>query len=356
VSSELRTRGHAVTFVARAGTEGKVLAPLRALGVEDVHTLAFGGRRDPLGTAQDLRALATLLGAHDVVHVHRGKEHWMTALAGALVSRPVPVIRTRHIARPVSGHSLNRWLYRRRTAHVVAVSERIRRQYIEARLAEPERVTTVLGGVDHRRFHPAVDGLPFRRAAGLAEREPLVGILGGFRAMKGHATFLHAARLVVASRPAVRFLLLGEGPQREAIRRLIGELDLDRSVRVIGRVAAPERALAALDVAVYAADASEGMGRVPFEYMAMARPIVATAVGLVPEVLADGETAAVVPPKDPVALAHAIVRVLDDARFGAAAGRACRRLVEERYSGAAVAATLEALYRRCLPAAARCRA
>jgi glycosyltransferase involved in cell wall biosynthesis len=343
VTRELQQR-HRVTLVARADATEKVLRRLGDLGVQNLRTLTLRGRRSPRGTVDDLLAIRRLIPAYDVVHVHRGKEHWLAALANRLVREPIPLVRTRHIVHPVKAHALNRWLYRSATDHVIAVSDAIRRRYVETGLLRPDRVTALPGGVDHRRFHPDVDGTLFRQTHGLPGDLPVVGILGGLRPLKGHAVFLRAARLVLARCPAVRFLVIGGGGEAERVRRLVSGLGLERSVSIIGGVPDPERAVAALDVAVYAAIASDGMGRVLFEYMAMARPIVASAVGLAPEVLAHGESALLVPPREPDALARGIETVLTVPDLARRLGGRARQLVEERYSAAGVATAVERVY------------
>ncbi len=347
VARELRARGHQVTFAARADAEVKVLRRLRELGVTDLCPLPFRGRRAPLASGRELLVLRRLMAAHDVVHVHRSREHWMAALAGALAARRPLLVRTRHIVAPVRPHALNRWLYSPRvTAGVIAVSERIRAQYIERGLVEPARVRAIPGGVDATRFRPDADGSRFRRQHGFPDGERVIGLLAGLRGMKGHATFLEAAR-ALSRASGTRFAIVGAGRHAAAIRRAAGAAGLGTRVVMTGFVERPEEAVAAFDVAVYASDTSEGMGRVLFEYMAAGRPIAATRVGLVPEVLADGQTALIVPPRDAGALAAAIARLLEDRDLAARLGEACRRLVEARYSAARVAAEVEAVYTAC---------
>lgn len=346
VAKELGARGHQVTFAARADAEVKVLRRLRELGVTDLCPLSFRGRRAPLASGRELLVLRRLMAAHDVVHVHRSREHWMAAVAGGLSARRPLLVRTRHIVAPVRAHALNRWLYSPRvTAGVIAVSERIRAQYIERGLVEPARVRAIPGGVDATRFRPDADGTRFRRQHGLPDDARVIGLLGGLRGMKGHATFLEAARALQAS--GTRFAIVGGGRHQTAIQQAAGAAGLEGRVVMTGFVERPEEAVAAFDIAVYASDSSEGMGRVLFEYMAAGRPIVATRVGLVPEVLADGETALIVPPRDASALTVAIARLLDDRALAARLGEACRKLVEKRYSAAQVAAEVEAVYTAC---------
>ena len=111
-------------------------------------------------------------------------------------------------------------------------------------------------------------------------------------------------------------------------------------------------ALAALDLALYVPLESDGMSRVVFEYLAAGRPLIASRVGVVPEVLTDGEHAALVPAGDAPELAGVVARLLADPAARARLGAAGRVLVERRYSGACVAAALEAHYRELAATAA----
>ena len=186
VTRELERRGHLVTLGCRAGTEARVIDRARREGVARVTTLALAGGARPVSDGSDLRRLRAMLSDVDVVHVHRGKEHWLAAVANRLISTPRPLVRTRHIAQAVRPHAANRWLYRRGTAFVVTVTEAIRRQYVAAGLVEPDRVAALPGGADTERYHPVPrDPETYARLGGRPDR-PLVGMIGGLRVMKGH--------------------------------------------------------------------------------------------------------------------------------------------------------------------------
>ena len=134
---ELERAGHQVILACRRGTEERVIDRARAAGARRIETLAFEGGVKPAADAADLRRLREWLPDVDVVHAHRGKEHWLAAVANRLSKTPRPLVRTRHIVQPVRPHALNRWLYRQATSLTVTVSEGIRRQYLAAELAAP---------------------------------------------------------------------------------------------------------------------------------------------------------------------------------------------------------------------------
>jgi glycosyltransferase involved in cell wall biosynthesis len=352
VTRELERRGHLVTLGCRAGTEARVIDRARREGVARVTTLALAGGARPVSDGSDLRRLRAMLSDVDVVHVHRGKEHWLAAVANRLISTPRPLVRTRHIAQAVRPHAANRWLYRRGTAFVVTVSEAIRRQYVAAGLVEPDRVAALPGGADTERYHPVPrDPETYARMGGRPDR-PLVGMIGGLRVMKGHATVVEAAARLVARGVRPHFVFVGRGPMEPAVRAAIERAGLASQFTFAGFVDDLTATLAALDVVLYTPLESDGMSRVIFEYLAAGRPLIAARVGVVPEVLTDREHAALVPAGDGEALAEAIERLLRHPNEAARLAEAGRRLVEERYSGARVAAALEERYSRLVSAGA----
>ena len=344
LTRELERRGHDVTLGCRRGTDDRVIDRARREGVERIETFEFRSGTRPGRDVADVRRLAASLPHVDVVHVHRGKEHWLAALANRLSRTPRPLVRTRHIVQPVRPHALNRWLYREATSLVVTVTEAIRRQYIAAGLLPPARVVALPGGVDLLRFHPLLDGAPARRALGVAPDVALIGLVAGLRVMKGHQVVIDAAgQLAGAGRP-FHILFIGRGAIESQIRKAIAAEGLERRIGVVGFVPDLPAAMAALDLALYPAIESDGMSRVLFEYLATGKPVVASRVGVVPEVLEHGKTALLVPAGDAGALAEAIDRLLDDAALGAKLGAAGSELARSRFSGAQVAGELARLY------------
>ncbi len=346
VVHELERAGHEAILCGRSGTEERVLTPARELGVKRIETLQLASGFKPGADVRDLARLLRWLPQVDVVHVHRGKEHWLAALANRVSWSPRPIVRTRHIVQVVRPHAGNRWLYRKATDLVTTVTDAINRQYVASGLLPAERVVTLAGGVDADRFHPGIDGRPARAALGLAAGGPLLGMVGGLRVMKGHSVVVDAvARL---GRQGIRphVLVVGRGRLEAPIREAIRQAGLAGQFAFMGFATELQQVMAALDIGLYVPLESDGMGRVVFEYLAMARPLIASRVGIIPEALTDRRDALLVPAGDPDALAGAIRRLLEDDPLRRALGAAGRRLVEERYSGARVAERLVALYTR----------
>jgi len=347
ISRELAARGHEVTLGCRAGTEKHVISRAQAEGVRRIVTFAFAGGIRPRADLADIRRLRAALSDTDVVHVHRGKEHWLAAIASRLQPASRPIVRSRHIVQAVRPHAGNRWLYRNATALVVTVTEGIRQQYLASGLLAPERVVTLPGGADVEAYRPRPCDLAVRQRLGGADPEvPLFGLVSGLRVMKGHRVVTEAAARLAARGIPVHFAFIGRGTQERAIREAIEQAGLGAQVTMAGFAPDLPAVMAALDAALYVPLESEGMSRVLFEYLAAGRPVIASRVGVVPEVLVDDRDALLVPAGDPEPLAAAIARLALLPSLRIRLAEAARRLVVERYSGARIAETLEAHYER----------
>ena len=347
ITRELERRGHVVTLGCREGTETRVMGPARREGVERIETFGFASGLTPAADVADVRRLARRFREVDVVHVHRGKEHWLAAVANLLTSMPRPLVRTRHIAQAVRPHAANRWLYRRATAWVVTVTEAIRGQYVAAGLVPEDRITALPGGADAALYRTDRDPVVRRELGGEGEA-PLVGMVAGFRVMKGHHVVVEAAARLARTGLHPRFVFIGRGGTEASVRDAIQRAGLAEQFTVSGWLEGLPAALAALDVALYVPLESDGMSRVVFECLAAGRPLIASRVGVVPEALEDGAQAVLVPAGDAAALAAALTRLLGDAAARARLGAAGRAILERRYSGARLAEALESRYARLL--------
>jgi glycosyltransferase involved in cell wall biosynthesis len=229
-----------------------------------------------------------------------------------------------------------------------------------------DRVATIYYGAPAADFDPAaVDGRAFRRELGLAPATPLVGLIAHFYppmrgpqapsatrgvGLKGHDTFLAAARLVARDVPAARFVVVGGGSNERGERYRHAIIASCRADGLSDRVFFPghrsdvPQILASFDVAVQCSR-TEGLGGT-IEALLLARPTVATAVGGMPEAVRHEETGLLVPADDPPALAAAILRLLRDGAAARRLGEAGRASMLERFTLARTGRDLTALYGR----------
>lgn len=296
--------------------------------------------------------LARLIRAHqiEIVHCHKGKARTLALLAGLLVRIPVLVLN-----RGVS-FSLDRWnrhgYITPRVTAVVAVCESIKRGLV-AHGVPAEKIEVIYSGTDLTRFHAGVDGTAIRRELGLSPDQPLVTQIG-IRSWRGNDDVLDAMVRVHRALPGARLLFVGAPPARVVS---IGEKARDRGlagvVTVLGHREDVAEILAGSDLVVDASYAGLGLTGSIREALAVETPVVATDLEGMPELIVDGETGFLVPPRNPDALAQAVLRMLDNPARAKAMARAGRKRVEAHFSLATKLDRTEALYTRLLTARAR---
>jgi glycosyltransferase involved in cell wall biosynthesis len=296
----------------------------------------------------DVRFLSALTRAHrfDVVHSSGSAAHLSVALA---VGRRAPLLHLRGVSRAPRTNAGNRLLYRRLTDAVIVPSARIRTWVVDALRVPPDRVHRILLPVTDDRFveQPADGSL--RRELGIRARVPVIVNVARLAPVKGHDVLLTAMVDVVRSFPDARLVLVGEpwSGQPERLRELARDLGIEEAVVFAGRRDDVPRFLAEADVCVCSSRGSEENSRAVSEYLAAGRPVVATTVGVIPELIRDGSSGLLVAPDDPAGLSRAIVSVLGDGDRATRMGDEARRTARERLSvdafGELLSAALDAV-------------
>ncbi len=274
-----------------------------------------------------------------LVHTHSSVDSWLASVAAR--SLGLPVVRSRHVSIPILRR---RALVYRLADRVLTTGDTIK-AIVERAGVPAAKVVSVPAGVDTARFHPGLSGARVREELGLAPTTPLVGLVANVRGSKGHEFFLGAARVVLAAMPEARFVIVGDGVGFDDVCRRVREAGLAREVLMTGfRRDVPE-VMAALDVLVLPSTKSEATSQVIPQALAVGTPVVASAVGGIPEIVRDGETGRLVPPADAPALAAAILALLRDPAQARALAEAGQALVRRRYTVDAMMEATTAVYR-----------
>ncbi len=227
--------------------------------------------------------------------------------------------------RLVPGRMVSRFVDR-----AIAVSEAARSSLVAGGYPA-DKIVVVPNGRDLSAFRPGVARDAVRRELGIDRAVPLVGVVGRLESRMGHAELFEAWPSIVAEFPAARLLLIGDGSLRPRLEGRARELGVERQVIFAGTRTDLARMLDAMDV-VTLPSLSEGMAMTAIEASAMGRPVVATAVDGIPEVIREARTGRLVPPADPGALSRAIRGVLRDPLGAQRMGRAGRDFVRDRFS------------------------
>jgi glycosyltransferase involved in cell wall biosynthesis len=228
---------------------------------------------------------------------------------------------------------------------LIAVSEAVRAYLLAYGLAA-DHVVTIPNACQAASVTPS----QMRRtsqALGLEPSQPVITLVGRLSPEKGAQYLLQAAPQVLAAQSAARFLIVGEGPQRAELEALTRRLGLAGAVRFLG-YRDDVSVLLALSSVVVVPSLREAFGLILLEAMAQARPVVATRVGGIPEVVEDGLTGRLVPPADPVALAQAILGLLQNPEAAASMGRRGQTVVAELFSPALMTQRVMSVYGRIL--------
>jgi glycosyltransferase involved in cell wall biosynthesis len=336
----LRRRGHDVRMILEPGSSIFSKAVEQGLQVEPVKMSRV---RYPAAIAAFRGILARERPA--LLHVNSSRDSWIGGLAARLVSPRVKVVRSRHISTPLNKNLTTRILYRRLMDFVIVTgSELTRRGLIERDGLAPDKVAAFPIGIDVGRFKPGRPDHDLRQEFRLAPGHRLVGLISYLRSYKGHEYFIEAAARVLPRAKDVTFLIVGEGPEEARLRERIAAAGLSSSVRMLGFRDDLLNVFRSLDLFVIPSVEGDTIPQVLMQALAMGLPVVSTTVGSIPDVVQDGRTGFVVPPRNPGVLAERILALLDDPALRSEMGRRGRALVEQEYSLSRMLDRLEDVY------------
>lgn len=320
LAEQLALQGHTPLLVLREKSPALQRAEQRKLPVAALLSFGTAGKRVK-STLADLLLLRALLKREqpDILHCHRGNDHGLGVAAARLLPhayRPA-VVRTRHRVMSVRNTAPNRWLFRKATHAVIAVSRKSAESFGAMTTLIKHKLQIIYSAVDTAGFTPERRSAKWRREHGVAEDEPLVGLIARLQRVKGQEPFLRAAALVLQQVPRARFMVAGTGRphKKQKLEQLAAERGISDRLIILDWLEDVQTATASLDVGVLASLGSEGSSRVTYEYMASGVPVIATAVGCLPEVINEGATGLLVPPGDVDALAAAILKTLNSAEL-----------------------------------------
>ncbi|MFN3286580.1 MAG: glycosyltransferase, partial [bacterium] len=225
---------------------------------------------------------------------------------------------------------------------LVALTESERREHLAEKVGRPEQWRVIPSGVELQRYRKPTS---LRRSdLGLPDTCFVVGCVARLVPVKGIEHAITATAQLVDLTPPVHLILVGDGPQRPVLQELAEQLGLRERVHFLGLRRDVPDLLPLFDILVLPSR-NEGMGRVLVEAQAAGVPVVASRVGGVPDLVAEGLTGRLVPPGDPAALAAAIRSLAGDRAALTQMGNAARARVAESLSAEAMVASLEAVYR-----------
>ena len=282
--------------------------------------------------------------APDMLQTHAVKSHFLMRLSGLAKRRPWVAFHHGYTTPDVKMrfyNQLDRWSLRA-PARIVTVSRAFERQLRDTGVAD-DRITVLHNAIDPDWMVGALNREAARSRLGIGNEERVVATVGRLSSEKAHVDLVRAVALLDRDMP-VRILIAGEGPERSSIEHLARELGISERVTLAGFLGDPRPLYAAADV-IALSSLSEGSPNALLEALAAGIPVVATAVGGIPEIVTNEETALLVAPHSPEALAAAIRRIFAEPEASRARADRARTVIASRHSPAERVRKLTELYR-----------
>jgi glycosyltransferase involved in cell wall biosynthesis len=268
----------------------------------------------------------------DVLKTYSSKDHWICL---PLYLCGIPLSRARCITDPIGSRS-RAFVFKHGCSQIVADASVIKRQLVEQHGVNPAKIEVIGSAVDLEKFKPPRDRTKFRREIGVGDEAPLIGNVGMIRPDKGQLELVKAAPLVFEKRPNARFVIVGQGTgilkRGINVRNAIDHAGLAGKVIMAGYRWDTPNVYAACDMIVIASLRTEASPIVLREAFASGRPVIATKVGDIPEIVQHRENGLLIEPGNTQALASAIMEFISDPELAARCAANGLRHATEHFS------------------------
>ncbi len=256
----------------------------------------------PLVKFRNLSALRRIVREHqiDILNAHTGSSHSLAV--AATLGQKAAVVRTRSDARIVKARPGSRLLFAK-TPRIISAADYIRDSFVRDLKMDPQKVVTIYQGIEVERSSPA----PFPKA-------PVLGIVARLDPVKGHRYLLEALALLVSTYPSLTLKVAGqeENIKVRELQNIAQRLRIEERIQFLGFQKDIPGFLSGCSIGVVASTGSEAVSRAALEWMSAGRPVVATRVGCLPELVVDSVTGYLAEPKEASSLASSIARLLHD--------------------------------------------
>lgn len=337
---------------------GKLIDLIRGEGMK---VRLFKNLVQPLHPLKDLLGLIDLTRflrkqRYHIVHTHNSKAGFIGRLAARWAGVPIIVHTVHgfafHDREPAWRQILFRNLERlasRWCDKMVFISQPLIDWALRERIARKEKIQKIYSGIELDHFEPVPDGekKALKEAWGIREEAPVVGIVSKLWEGKGHTILIHAFEGLKREIPEAVLVIAGEGYLRDELSDLVDRLGLKGSVLFTGFQMDVRRIIATFDVAVLPSF-FEGMGRVLLEAMAMGKPVVASSVGGIPDLVHHGKTGFLVTPGSVSELKSGLLTLIRNKALAKEMGEEGRMRISEEFSAGRMAQSIEKLYRELL--------
>jgi len=326
------------------GPEEEISKEIERIDIETVALNRARYHRFSPGIVRDLYRLMKQKNIH-IVRTHRYRANLYGRLAALLSGVPVKIISLHDNYRKdlrLERRIVNKILLKA-TDKIVAVSESIRKDIIKYDGIDSSKILVIPNGIDTERFNPEGNFADIRKGFSIKESDIVLGFVGRVVPTKGLEYLIDALPFLKKEFKNIKLLITGEGSTMERLKKKAKENNVHDSIIFTGKRRDIPDILSCTDIFVMPSVA-EGLPNALLEAMAMGKPIVATEVGGIPEVIKNGHSGLLVPPRNPEALATAIKDLISNEQLAAKMGQAARHIVLDNFSIWSIAQKWQTLY------------
>jgi glycosyltransferase involved in cell wall biosynthesis len=327
--------GHLAEIVARKSYSVAELASRRGLPYTNSQ---MQSRFNPFIDFKDVRIIRKRIEIFQphIVHAHRGKDHWLAAMALNGMREKIPLIRTRHVVTRIKPHIANKWLFKKATKGLICVSQSVMDEVNNVESIVECPVRKITGGINQKRFvssdQEKIDKI--KKYWHIKEEAPVISCLARLAPVKGQEHILNAVPEVISKYPDAIFLFAfpRKSDYRNKLEQIVEAKRIRPHVRFLGSPDQLSAFLQMSDIGLLSSIGSEGWSRATVEFMYFGVPVIASDVGCISEIIDDGVNGFVVPPKSPEKIADRIINLLDDSEKRKKMGELAREKILAKHT------------------------
>ncbi|OGK09217.1 MAG: hypothetical protein A2W80_15680 [Candidatus Riflebacteria bacterium GWC2_50_8] len=349
ISRELMKRGHDLLVLTEPG---KALDRVKQAGIPYDDSIRLN-HRNPLLFVDAIKRMKLIFRSFkpDIISPHMNEAAWLPGMIARKAFPQAIIARIRTEYDPPKKHFINRFVHHAWTDHLVVGSMLHKRLCQDILDYQSDKISVIYGGVDSERYHPGLRQTSrFRNEIGSDAHEVLIGILARLDPVKGHEFALEAIARIRTLPARFRLVIVGYEAERTYawIKSLAAELGVTDRIYCAGYREDLPDLLGALDIGLISSTGSEANSRAALEFMACGKPVIACAVGVIPEIIQNNEQGLIVPPKDVEQLANAIEKLIVNPVLRQNMGKSSRQKVLENFSLEKFGSMMESVYARLL--------
>ena len=349
ISCELMKRGHEVLLLTEPG---KALEKAKQAGIRYDDSIRLN-HRNPLLFVEAIKRMKRIFRSFkpDIISPHMNEAAWLPGLIARRTFPDAVIARIRTEYDPPKKHLINRYVHHAWIDHLVVGSQLHKRLCQEILDYRPEKISVVYGGVDTSSFSPELrQKSSFRKEIGADEKEVLIGILARLDPVKGHEFALDALSRVSSLAAPFRMVVIGYEAERtyEWLRQQAAAMGVENRIFCAGYRDDLPNVLGAIDIGLISSTGSEANSRAALEFMSCGKPVIATSVGVIPEIIQNQEQGLIVPPCDSEQLGRAMEKLIANPVLRMKMGKAARQKVLDNFSLEKFGSVMEGVYAKLL--------